>query len=123
MAEEKDSKYTVGYGKPPQSTRFKPGQSGNPKGCARKSTTFDDDIEKELSTPIVVRENGKEKRMTKRQAIAKQHVNRAINGDIRSTELLFRNRKQNRSEQQDNVADLVEEFRERNRRISGKDDQ
>ena len=24
--------YDVGYGKPPASTRFKPGQSGNPKG-------------------------------------------------------------------------------------------
>jgi hypothetical protein len=37
------------------------GQSGNPNGRARKSTTFDDDIEKELSTSIVVHENGKQK--------------------------------------------------------------
>ncbi len=27
-----DAKYEVGYGKPPKSTRFKPGQSGNPRG-------------------------------------------------------------------------------------------
>lgn len=28
--------YEVGYGKPPVATRFKPGQSGNPKGARRK---------------------------------------------------------------------------------------
>jgi hypothetical protein len=27
--------YEVGYGKPPESSRFKPGQSGNPKGRPR----------------------------------------------------------------------------------------
>ena len=27
----------VGYGKPPEATRFKPGQSGNPKGRPRKA--------------------------------------------------------------------------------------
>src|ERR1700691_4933581 len=81
-AKENDSNYAVGYGKPPRSARFKPGQSDNPAGRSRKSTTFDDDIEKELSTPIVVRENGKQKRTTKRQAIAKQHVNSALKGEI-----------------------------------------
>jgi hypothetical protein len=121
-AEENDSKYTVGYGKPPRSTRFQPGQSGNPNGRARKPSTFDEEIEKELSTTIVVVENGKQKRITKRRAIVKQQVNKAASGDLKSAELLLKNSKQNRSEQQDNVKDLVEEFRERNRRISGKDD-
>ena len=27
--------YEIGYGKPPQSTKFKPGQSGNPKGVRK----------------------------------------------------------------------------------------
>jgi Family of unknown function (DUF5681) len=27
-----DRDYSVGYGKPPEATRFKPGRSGNPKG-------------------------------------------------------------------------------------------
>ncbi|PWE28761.1 hypothetical protein DDZ14_18825 [Maritimibacter sp. 55A14] len=31
-AHKPDSSYNVGYCKPPQSTRFKPGQSGNPRG-------------------------------------------------------------------------------------------
>ncbi len=120
LAEESDSNYTVGYRKPPRDSQFKPGQSGNPNGRGRKHTTFDDDIEKELRTFIVILEDGKQKRVTKMQAIAKQHVNKALK-DPKSTELLFKDRKPNRSDRQDNVNELVEQFRERNRRISGKD--
>ena len=29
---EKETTYEVGHGKPPKETRFKPGQSGNPRG-------------------------------------------------------------------------------------------
>ena len=29
--------YEIGYGRPPKSTRFKPGQSGNPKGRKKGS--------------------------------------------------------------------------------------
>ena len=29
---EEEPTYEVGYGKPPQATRFQPGKSGNPKG-------------------------------------------------------------------------------------------
>jgi hypothetical protein len=61
--------------------------------------------------------------MTRRQAIAKQHVNRALQGDIKSTALLFQKRQQNRSDRQDTLDALLEEFREKNRRISGKDDE
>ena len=33
MADDKDKRdYEIGYGKPPKQTRFKPGQSGNPRG-------------------------------------------------------------------------------------------
>ena len=32
-----DARYEVGYGKPPEASRFKPGRSGNPKGRPRGS--------------------------------------------------------------------------------------
>jgi hypothetical protein len=35
---ENGPNYEVGYKKPPKETRFKPGQSGNPKGGKRKET-------------------------------------------------------------------------------------
>jgi hypothetical protein len=117
MVDENHSKHTVGYGKPPKHTQFKPGQSGNPKGRPRKSTTFDDDVETELRSAVIVLEGGKRRKMTKRRAIAKQHVNKALGGDVRSTELLLNSRRQGRFDQQDNLGALLEEFREKNRRL------
>jgi hypothetical protein len=117
MVDRNHSKLAVGYGKPPKHTQFKPGQSGNPKGRPRKSTTFDDDVETELRSAVIVLEGGKRRKMTKRRAIAKQHVNKAMGGDVRSTELLLNSRRQGRFDQQDNLGALLEEFREKNRRL------
>ena len=36
--ETSDQEYKVGPGRPPKEYRFKPGQSGNPKGAKRKPT-------------------------------------------------------------------------------------
>jgi hypothetical protein len=109
--------YLVGYGKPPRHTRFQTGKSGNPNGRPKKSTTFDDDVDRELSTPITVLENGKRRRITKQRAIAKQHVNRALGGDVRSTELLVsRSRQPQHSGKQDNLPAVLEGFRERHAR-------
>ena len=41
MQPERDGRgYEVGYGKPPKATRFKKGQSGNPKGRPRRQKTL-----------------------------------------------------------------------------------
>jgi len=117
MDEENDTKYSVGYGKPPKRTQFKPGQSGNPNGRPRKSRAFEDDVETELRSAIVVQEGGKRRKMTKRRAIAKQHVNKALGGDVRSTELLLKTGRQGRTDQKDKLGALLEEFREKNRRL------
>ena len=46
---EEEPSYEVGYGKPPQATRFQPGKSGNPKGRpkgSRKAPPADTAVEK-----------------------------------------------------------------------------
>ena len=89
MADEDKPEYAVGFGKPPRRTRFCKGQSGNPKGrprCAKNLATL---MEKVLKEPVVISENGKRRRITKREALIKQLVNKAIAGDPRSIKLLF----------------------------------
>ena len=86
-----DKKYDVGYGKPPQHTRFKPGQSGNPKGRPKKvGASISETFWKEINTMVIVTENGKSRKISKLEAMAKRHSVKAINGDPKSTELCLR---------------------------------
>ncbi len=84
-----DGNYAVGYGKPPQRTRFQKGQSGNPKGRpggSRNATTI---LSEALRERVVVTENGRRKSATKLEVIFKQLVNKAAQGDHRATQLLL----------------------------------
>lgn len=82
--------YVVGYGKPPAQTQFKPGQSGNGKGRPKGSQNMLTLIEKELNVRVPVLENGRHKTISKRQAIAKQIVNKAAAGDPKATPMLLK---------------------------------
>lgn len=88
MADDK-APYVVGYKKPPVSTRFKSGESGNAKGRPRGAKNFDTVIAKELSARVEITENGKRRSITKREAIGKQLVNKAASGDPKFVPILF----------------------------------
>jgi hypothetical protein len=81
--------YEIGFGKPPRSTQFKPGQSGNPAGRPRGAKNFATAIEEELQARVTVTENGKRRRISKREIIAKHLVNKAASGDLRAIPLLL----------------------------------
>jgi hypothetical protein len=81
--------HAPGYRQPPVATRFKPGESGNPRGRPKGSRNFATAIEKELNARLAVTENGKRRTITKRQAVAKQLVNKAISGDPRALPTLL----------------------------------
>ncbi len=91
MQTDRDMDYEVGYGKPPRSTRFKKGRSGNPKGRPRGSKNSATLLNEALDEPVVVTENGRRKTITKKQAIVKQIVNKAAGGDHRAIQLLLVN--------------------------------
>lgn len=81
--------YEVGYGKPPVEHRFKPGQSGNPRGRPKGHRNLKTDLAEELREKVLVREGAKERRLTKQQAMVKSLTARAIKGDPRGIQILI----------------------------------
>ena len=86
---ERSGDYELGYGKPPVSTRFKPGQSGNPKGRPRGSKGFNALMKRALSETIPVREDGQLRLMSWYEVIIKSWIAQALKGDARSIERLL----------------------------------
>jgi len=74
----------VGYRKPPRHSRFKKGQSGNPRGRPKGSESAARLTRRILDEKIVIRENGKRRRITRREAMLKQLANKGVMGDLRS---------------------------------------
>ena len=85
-----DRNYEVGYGKPPKHTRFKPGQSGNPKGRKPGSKNVMTLLEQTLFDTVKVRENGKVRRVPAIQACLLNLRNQAIKGDPRALDRYIR---------------------------------
>lgn len=80
----------VGYCRPPKAHRWRKGQSGNPEGRRPASKCLDTLMLQELEGKVSLTEGGREKRITKRQAIAKRIINGALKGNIRQLEFLFK---------------------------------
>lgn len=81
---------SVGYRRPPKQHQFRKGKSGNPKGRSKGSSNFGTHVSKALSEKVVVVENGVRRRVSKREAAAKQLVNKAASGDFKATNLLLK---------------------------------
>jgi hypothetical protein len=84
MSEETGDDYRVGYAKPPEHTRFKKGRSGNPNGRPKGAKNFAGELQQELAEPILVKEDGKSRRLSKRRAMIKRQVQKALQGDARA---------------------------------------
>ena len=78
--DDKTSRSETGYGKPPRSTRFQKGQSGNPRGRprGRKSEIPHDHV---LGQMVTVREDGRERRITAAEAFLLYLTRKALAGD------------------------------------------
>ena len=75
MPSDHERDYEVGYGKPPRHSRFKTGQSGNPRGRAPGAKNLRTLLSEALNECVIVTENGGRRKVTKREAIIKQLVN------------------------------------------------
>lgn len=70
-----------GYKKPPKHTRFKAGQSGNPKGRPRKNRSFEEELNRVFGKIRTIRQNGKTVKMSVREVILEQIAHGACNKD------------------------------------------
>ena len=89
MPPETPRDYVVGYGKPPVHTRFQKGRSGNPKGRPRGKKNMSTLLSAALDAAIIVVENGQRKKITKREAIITQLVNKSASADLKATQIVL----------------------------------
>src|SRR5271169_7038283 len=79
--------YKVGPGRPPLHTRFPKGQSGNPGGRSKKN--LPSLLADALNEPVFVTVNGRHRKITKREAVVHQLVNKSTSADLRATKMLM----------------------------------
>jgi hypothetical protein len=89
MPADDERDYEVGYGKPPRHTRFELGRSGNPRGRPGGSKNLLTLLNEALSEPVIVVENGRRRKIAKRQAIITQLVNRSAKADLKAIQILL----------------------------------
>jgi hypothetical protein len=84
-------KYEVGYGRPPKQTRWKKGQSGNPRRVRKRtSKPVILMIEDFFAGEIEIIENGVSRRVTNFEAILLQLCNKAMDGNKRAISVLLK---------------------------------
>lgn len=89
MSDEQKNDHEVGYGKPPVHSRFKKGQSGNPKGKPKGRTQITSLFKKVMHENIRITENGVSKKIPKIEAALMRTMNDAIKGDTSAMRLLL----------------------------------
>ena len=83
-SDDSDNDKMVGYGRPPAATRFKKGQSGNPKGRPKGRKSVGKIFSDALHRIIEVREGERIRAMPKIEAVIEVNLNKALKGDHRS---------------------------------------
>ena len=82
--------YDIGYGRPPVHSRFKKGESGNPKGRPKGAKSMKALLEEALSSSVTIMEGGVPRKTELRRLLFKSLVGKAVKGDARSTAVLVK---------------------------------
>ena len=89
MSRDVKRPYEIGYANPPAYSRFKKGQSGNPKGRPNTSKSVNSKITNELDRLITMSQDGERSRLTKREAVVLLLLKKAIQGNARAIEMVL----------------------------------
>ena len=85
-----DDDYKVGYGKPPETSRFQKGQSGNPSGRPKGSKNTALAIHRVLNRTVQATVDGKRRNVPLSEAVAMTLSQRALAGDQRAAVSLLK---------------------------------
>lgn len=88
-SEDQADTYSVGYGRPPAHSRWRKGQSGNPRGRKKGEHNLHTVVRREIGETIQISEAGKPKRITKLEAVVKSLMAHSIKGNPRHTTILL----------------------------------
>ena len=81
--------YEIGYGKPPQHTRYQKGKSGNPKGRPKKkNVTFFGVADQVANKKVKIYEDGHPRKVNLIEALVKRMFADAVKGDMRALRLI-----------------------------------
>lgn len=87
---KEEAGYAVGYGKPPFGSRFKPGQSGNPRGRPKGAKALNTIVRDTLTQKVVVRTANGEKRISRIEAALHKTIELAMKGNPRALAQLLK---------------------------------
>jgi hypothetical protein len=76
--------YSVGYSKPPREHRFKPGQSGNPKGRPKGTKNTATVLREILDRKVEMRIGGILRKVSLREAMLMRFAEAALKGDTKA---------------------------------------
>src|SRR5438105_1503815 len=89
MPYDDEGDHEMGYGKPPRRSQFVKGQSGNPRGRPPGAKNLKTLLNKALNELVIVTENGGQRKISKREAIVTQLVNRSAQADLKAIQILL----------------------------------
>jgi hypothetical protein len=79
----------VGHRHPPRATRFKPGESGNPKGRPKGTRPVGSMLRDIIQQKVAVTEGGKTRRLSAREVMFRRLANDAMRSDQKAIKLLL----------------------------------
>lgn len=79
----------VGYRRPPKQHRFKPGQSGNPKGRPKGAPTLEESMTREAAKHVKVKQGDKIISVPKLEALTRRVFAKALEGDLAAARMVF----------------------------------